>query len=86
MDLADSEALVARARFHGVASLLYESGWRDVPGLRESALAFTAWEMRDRQLVTDAVYNAEHAAGGVPPHHRFEQPAGCARASRAELP
>jgi len=23
-----------------------------------------------RQLVTDAVYNAEHAAGGVPPHHR----------------
>jgi ArsR family transcriptional regulator, zinc-responsive transcriptional repressor len=25
-----------------------------------------------RQLVTDAVYNAEHAAGGVPPHHRFD--------------
>jgi DNA-binding transcriptional ArsR family regulator len=23
-----------------------------------------------RQLLTDAVYNAEHAAGGVPPHHR----------------
>ena len=23
-----------------------------------------------RQLVTDAVYNAEHAAGGIPPHHR----------------
>jgi DNA-binding transcriptional ArsR family regulator len=22
-----------------------------------------------RQLVTDAVYNAEHAAGGVPAHH-----------------
>jgi DNA-binding transcriptional ArsR family regulator len=25
-----------------------------------------------RQLVTDAVYNAEHAAGGVPPHHRSD--------------
>ena len=24
------------------------------------------------QLVTDAVYNAEHAAGGVPAHHRGE--------------
>jgi DNA-binding transcriptional ArsR family regulator len=23
-----------------------------------------------RQLVTDAVYNAEHAAGGTPAHHR----------------
>ena len=23
-----------------------------------------------RQLVTDAVFNAEHAAGGIPPHHR----------------
>ena len=23
-----------------------------------------------RQLLTDAVYNAEHAAGGVPAHHR----------------
>lgn len=23
-----------------------------------------------RQLVTDAVYNAEHAGPGVPPHHR----------------
>jgi DNA-binding transcriptional ArsR family regulator len=23
-----------------------------------------------RQLVTDAVYNAEHAAGVIPPHHR----------------
>jgi len=23
-----------------------------------------------RQLVTDAVYNAEHAAGGIPAHHR----------------
>jgi DNA-binding transcriptional ArsR family regulator len=23
-----------------------------------------------RQLVADAVYNAEHAAGGIPPHHR----------------
>ena len=22
------------------------------------------------QLLTDAVFNAEHAAGGVPPHHR----------------
>src|SRR5919199_4927224 len=22
------------------------------------------------QLVTDAVFNAEHAAGGIPPHHR----------------
>ncbi|GAC1404575.1 MAG: hypothetical protein NVS4B6_28950 [Mycobacterium sp.] len=22
-----------------------------------------------RQLLTDAVHNAEHAAGGVPPHH-----------------
>ena len=25
-----------------------------------------------RQLVTDAVFNAEHAAGGVPAHHRDE--------------
>jgi DNA-binding transcriptional ArsR family regulator len=25
-----------------------------------------------RQLVTDAVYNAEHAAGGTPAHHRGE--------------
>jgi hypothetical protein len=25
-----------------------------------------------RQLVSDAVYNAEHAAGGVPPHHRSD--------------
>ncbi len=25
-----------------------------------------------RQLVTDAVYNAEHAAGGIPPHHRSD--------------
>ena len=25
-----------------------------------------------RQLVTDAVFNAEHAAGGVPTHHRGE--------------
>jgi DNA-binding transcriptional ArsR family regulator len=25
-----------------------------------------------RQLVTDAVYNAEHAAGGIPPHHRAD--------------
>ena len=23
-----------------------------------------------RQLVTDAVFNAEHAAGGIPAHHR----------------
>jgi DNA-binding transcriptional ArsR family regulator len=23
-----------------------------------------------RQLLTDAVYNAEHAAGGIPAHHR----------------
>jgi DNA-binding transcriptional ArsR family regulator len=23
-----------------------------------------------RQLLTDAVFNAEHVAGGVPPHHR----------------
>jgi DNA-binding transcriptional ArsR family regulator len=26
-----------------------------------------------RQLVTDAVHNAEHAAGGVPPHHLAER-------------
>ena len=26
-----------------------------------------------RQLVADAVYNAEHAAGGVPAHHRSGQ-------------
>jgi DNA-binding transcriptional ArsR family regulator len=26
-----------------------------------------------RQLVTDAVYNAEHAAGGVPAHHLDER-------------
>jgi len=25
-----------------------------------------------RQLVTDAVFNAEHAGGGIPPHHRRE--------------
>jgi len=25
-----------------------------------------------RQLVTDAVFNAEHAAGGLPAHHRGE--------------
>ncbi|MBB3038315.1 ArsR/SmtB family transcription factor [Hoyosella altamirensis] len=25
-----------------------------------------------RQLVTDAVFNAEHAGPGVPPHHRAE--------------
>jgi len=25
-----------------------------------------------RQLVTDAVYNAEHAAGGIPAHHRAD--------------
>ncbi|SIK04953.1 Putative transcriptional regulator, ArsR family [Mycobacteroides abscessus subsp. abscessus] len=24
------------------------------------------------QLVTDAVYNAEHAGPGIPPHHRAE--------------
>ena len=28
-----------------------------------------------RQLVTDAVFNAEHAAGGIPAHHR-ELPTG----------
>ncbi|MEU9809169.1 metalloregulator ArsR/SmtB family transcription factor [Mycobacterium sp. NPDC050853] len=26
------------------------------------------------QLVTDAVYNAEHAGPGVPPHHRSDVP------------
>jgi DNA-binding transcriptional ArsR family regulator len=26
-----------------------------------------------RQLVADAVYNAEHAAGGVPAHHRGDR-------------
>lgn len=25
------------------------------------------------QLVTDAVYNAEHAGPGIPPHHRSEE-------------
>jgi DNA-binding transcriptional ArsR family regulator len=25
-----------------------------------------------RQLLTDAVYNAEHAAGGVPAHHLYD--------------
>ena len=29
-----------------------------------------------RQLVTDAVFNAEHAAGGIPAHHR-ELQQGC---------
>ena len=28
------------------------------------------------RLITDAVYNAEHAGPGVPGHHRGEQPAG----------
>lgn len=36
-----------------------------------------------RQLVVDAVFNAEHAGPGVPSHHR-DQPA--VRAIRAELP
>jgi DNA-binding transcriptional ArsR family regulator len=26
-----------------------------------------------RQLVTDAVFNAEHAAGGIPAHHRTDR-------------
>jgi hypothetical protein len=30
-----------------------------------------------RQLVTDAVFNAEHAAGGIPPHHQdLREPRG----------
>jgi DNA-binding transcriptional ArsR family regulator len=27
-----------------------------------------------RQLVTDAVFNAEHAGPGIPPHHRADAP------------
>ena len=34
-----------------------------------------------RQLVTDAVCNAEHAAGGIPPHHRSD---GDVRVLRSE--
>jgi hypothetical protein len=26
-----------------------------------------------RQLLTDAVFNAEHAAGGIPAHHRGDR-------------
>jgi DNA-binding transcriptional ArsR family regulator len=37
---------------------------------REGAQVFYRLENEHvRQLVTDAVYNAEHAAGGVPAHH-----------------
>jgi ArsR family transcriptional regulator, zinc-responsive transcriptional repressor len=27
-----------------------------------------------RQLVTDAVFNAEHSGQGIPPHHRADAP------------
>lgn len=36
-----------------------------------------------RQLVTDAVYNAEHAAGGIPPHHRSDNDIRPLRRGRA---
>ncbi|MBV8929328.1 MAG: helix-turn-helix transcriptional regulator [Mycobacteriaceae bacterium] len=35
-----------------------------------------------RQLVTDAVFNAEHAAGGIPPHHRASEASATMRELR----
>ncbi|WP_421844143.1 ArsR/SmtB family transcription factor [Mycobacterium sp.] len=36
-----------------------------------------------RQLVVDAVYNAEHAGPGIPRHHRGDKPQAVADPSRA---
>jgi hypothetical protein len=61
----EPEAVLRRARVHGVEGLLMAScATGSQPGLREAALAFAAWEMRHRVLLVRALEALE--AAGTP--------------------